>query len=70
MIVTVSVVVEVRDSLELYKHAAGSGRELSDIEHLRDGGRIDVGACLRELIDPGAIGGCKVLYSSAETDPD
>jgi hypothetical protein len=65
----VTVWVKVQDPEELYEAAAGhpdccDAAELKDVD-----GNVDIGACLRMLIDPGSLPGCKVVDSGAEWVP-
>lgn len=66
---SVEVMVEVRDPQALFAAALASheGEGGGDHSHLVDAdGQPDIGTCLRQIIDPSGIDGCKVIMSMAE----
>jgi hypothetical protein len=67
---TVSVMVEVRSPGALHAAAVADYENANgpdaDASHFGTAEEPDIGACLRQFIDPGGLEGCKVIDSVAD----
>jgi hypothetical protein len=65
-----SLYLQVNDPEQLLAaalaHPASADNQVGREAYLDDAGQIDTGACLKMLLDPGSLPGCKIFDSSVE----
>lgn len=69
---TFTMTIKVQDPQKLYEAALRHAQDVDGLDYtgaidvLLTDGKIDVGACITTLLDPGAIKGCEILGSEAQ----